>query len=62
MIAISGIVCALAGLLFLGRGSGYFPYPQSSFMLSDPAWARRGVSLITLGVAALIVSRSLPGR
>ena len=58
-IAIAGVVCALAGLLFLGQGSGYFPYPRTSFMISDPTWAWRGVALVTLGVAALIVSRSV---
>ncbi len=59
VFAFAGIVCALAGLLFLGQGSGYFPYPRTSFMVSDPTWAYRGVAMITLGVAALVVSRAI---
>ena len=59
VFAVAGIVCALAGLLFLGQGSGYFPSPRTSFMVSDPTWAYRGVAMITLGVAALVVSRAI---
>ena len=58
-IATSGVVCALVGLVFLGQGSGYFPYPRSSFMISDPTWAYRGVAMVTLGVAAIMISRAI---
>ncbi len=56
------IACVLAGLLFVGQGTGVFPYPRTSFMIGQTPWVTRGVSLITLGLSALVVSRSLGGR
>ena len=54
-----GVVALAAGLLFLAQGTGVFPYPRSSFMIGQTAWAYRGVGLATLGTAALLVSRSI---
>jgi hypothetical protein len=30
------------GLVFMGQGSGYFPYPASSFMISESRWIYYG--------------------
>ena len=33
-----GIIFLIAGLVFMGQGSGYFPYPAESFMISQTRW------------------------
>src|SRR5271155_3232610 len=32
MLTIVGVILLLAGLVFMGQGSRYFPYPATSFM------------------------------
>ncbi len=59
LLMIAGVIGLLFGLLFLGQGTGYFPYPRSSFMVDQSPWAYRGVGLAALGVAAILVSRSI---
>lgn len=54
-----GIGCAALGLLFLAQGTGMFPYPKASSMVGALPWAYRGVSLVTLGVATMVISRRL---
>ncbi len=59
-LLILGIVAALMGLLWIGQGSGVFPYPKSSFMISQSPWIWRGAVLAVAGLAAIVVSRRLP--
>ncbi len=59
VLMMAGLFALLAGLLFLAQGTGYVPYPRSSFMIGRMLWAYRGVGLATLGVAAMVVSRSI---
>ena len=35
LLSLIGILALLAGLVFIGQGSGYFPYPAESFMISQ---------------------------
>ena len=35
LLTIIGVILLLMGLVFIGQGSGYFPYPASSFMISQ---------------------------
>ena len=56
-LTIAGILAVLIGLVWIGQGTGYFPYPRSSFMIDQTPWAYRGVVLAALGVVALVVSR-----
>ncbi len=58
-LMVAGVVGLLVGLLFLGQGTGWFPYPRSSFMIDRTPWAYRGVGIASLGVAAMLVSRSV---
>ena len=32
-LLILGIIAALTGLVWIGQGTGYFPYPENSFMV-----------------------------
>ena len=34
-LVIAGVVLILVGAVWIGQGTGYFPYPTSSFMIND---------------------------
>ncbi len=52
-----GILALLMGILFIGQGTGYFPYPRESFMIDEMPWAWRGLALAIAGLVALLASR-----
>ncbi len=53
----AGIVALLIGLVWIGQGTGYFPYPQSSFMISQLKWAYYGAGLCVVGLLMILLSR-----
>lgn len=55
----AGVLVLLLGLLWIGQGTGYFPYPAASFMVSDMTWAHRGAALTAAGIIAILVSRRM---
>jgi hypothetical protein len=57
MLLAVGIFAVLIGLIWIGQGSGYFPYPSSSFMINQVPWIYGGAVLAALGVLAAVVSR-----
>jgi hypothetical protein len=61
-LRILGIIAIIIGLIWIGQGSGYFPYPSSSFMINQMPWVYRGVIVAILGVVVIGVSRLLAGR
>jgi hypothetical protein len=54
---IVGAVALLVGAIWIGQGSGVFPYPASSFMVGDRSWIGWGAALAVLGIAAIFVGR-----
>jgi hypothetical protein len=54
-----GCVAFLMGVVWVGQGTGYFPYPASSFMIDQMPWAHRGLALALVGAAMIAVSRRL---
>ena len=54
-----GLLAALIGLIWMGQGSGYFPYPASSFMINQTPWILRGAMLAAVGAVAGLGSRWL---
>ena len=54
-----GAVAILIGLVWIGQGTGYFPYPSSSFMINDITWAYYGVALAALGLVAVAVASKM---
>jgi hypothetical protein len=54
-----GVVAIMVGVIWIGQGTGYFPYPSSSFMINDVAWAYYGAALAVLGLIAAVVSRRI---
>ena len=56
---IAGILLLLLGLLWIGQGTGYFPYPSYSFMISDMGWAYRGAAVAVGGIIVIILARRI---
>src|SRR3954463_14024551 len=52
---ILGILALLIGLLWIGQGTGYVAWPQSSFMISQIQWAWYGAALAVVG--AVLIGR-----
>ena len=57
VLLYGGILAVLVGLVWMGQGSGYFPYPRESFMINDMPWLYRGLALLAAGLAAIGASR-----
>jgi hypothetical protein len=58
-LLVVGLLAILIGLVWAGQGTGYFPYPASSFMINQMPWAYRGAVLAVLGLVAVLVSRRI---
>jgi hypothetical protein len=58
-LLIVGILALLVGAIWIGQGTGYFPYPAASFMINEMAWAYRGAVLGVVGLVAVVVSRRM---
>ncbi len=62
-LLVSGCVALLLGLLWIGQGTGYFPYPGASFMISQMPWAYRGAGVAIVGLILIVISWKLrPSR
>jgi len=59
VLLTTGILFFLLGLLWFGQGTGYFPYPSYSFMVSDMAWTYRGAALAVGGIILIFVYRRM---
>ena len=59
VVAVLGVVMGLMGLLWMGQGSGYFPYPAGNFMIDQTPWVLRGAILFLVGVGAFWYARRL---
>jgi uncharacterized membrane protein len=47
---VLGILALLIGVLWIGQGTGYINWPQSSFMISQIQWAYYGAALAVVGL------------
>jgi len=57
LLTLIGILAVLAGLIFMGQGSGYFPYPASSFMVGRHEWIDYGGGIALVGLLLIILGR-----
>jgi hypothetical protein len=57
LLMILGVILLIAGLVFMGQGSGYFPYPASSFMVNASQWIYYGAGFAVVGLALIILAR-----
>jgi hypothetical protein len=58
-LLVLGALAILIGLIWVGQGTGYFPYPASSFMINQMPWVYWGAILAALGLVAIVVSRRI---
>ena len=58
-LLVVGILAVLVGLIWVGQGTGYFPYPAESFMINQMPWVYRGAGLAVLGLIMVLVSRRI---
>ena len=56
-LVIVGVLFILAGAVWIGQGTGYFPYPASSFMINDRTWAYIGAAALVLGLLLVAFGR-----
>ena len=56
-VTIIGIILLLAGLVFIGQGSGYFPYPASSFMVNAREWIYYGGGIAVVGIVLIVLAQ-----
>lgn len=54
---LAGIILVVAGLVFAGQGSRYFPYPAESFMVGDVHWIYYGGAITVAGMLLLVIAR-----
>lgn len=52
-----GGLLVLIGLIWIGQGSGYFPYPAESFMIDQSPWIYWGALVAVVGVAVIVLVR-----
>ena len=57
IIVAIGILAIVFGLIWIGQGTGYFPYPASSFMIAQPRWAVYGAILAVCGFGLILSGR-----
>jgi hypothetical protein len=57
LLTLIGIVALLAGLVFMGQGSGYFPYPAESFMIRQTQWVYQGGAIAVVGLLLIVFAR-----
>jgi hypothetical protein len=57
LLTILGIILLIAGLVFMGQGSGYFPYPAESFMISQTRWIYYGAVIAIGGLVLIMAAR-----
>jgi hypothetical protein len=57
IILCVGILLVLMGVVWIGQGTGVFPYPKESFMIDQRPWAVRGAMLAVVGLVVILLSR-----
>ncbi len=57
LLTAIGVILILAGLVWMGQGSGYFPYPTESFMVGDTPWIYYGGGTAVVGLILIVIGR-----
>jgi hypothetical protein len=57
VLTVIGSLMVLLGLVWMGQGSGYFPYPAESFMINQTPWIYWGLLLTVAGLLVVLISR-----
>ena len=54
LLIVVGVILLLSGLVFMGQGSRFFPYPAESFMIGASQWVYYGGGMALVGLVLLI--------
>ena len=54
---IVGTIALIVGGIWIGQGTGCFPYPGSSFMINDITWAYVGAGVVAGGFLLIYLAR-----
>jgi hypothetical protein len=54
---VLGVGFVIAVIVFIGQGSGYFPYPASSFMIREANWIYYGGAIAVIGLILIFIGR-----
>ena len=54
LATVIGVIILVAGLVFVGQGSGYFPWPASSHMINNTKWIYYGAGIALVGLLLII--------
>ncbi|PJI43735.1 MAG: hypothetical protein CTR54_08465 [Rhizobium sp.] len=57
ILTLIGALAVLIGLVWIGQGSGTFPYPASSFMIDQSPWIAYGAGLALVGLGLIAIAR-----
>ncbi|HTH99221.1 MAG TPA: hypothetical protein VL574_17520 [Stellaceae bacterium] len=57
VLRIIGLALLVLGLVWIGQGTGYFPYPKTSFMIDQMPWAYRGAGVAVAGLLLILIGR-----
>ncbi|KGD85774.1 hypothetical protein [Rhizobium sp. YS-1r] len=52
-LSVIGVLLIALGLLWIGQGSGIFPYPARSFMINQTPWLINGAIAAVIGLLAI---------
>jgi hypothetical protein len=55
--AIFGVLVVAVGLIWIGQGTGVFPYPRTSFMINQTPWVFWGLLTSLAGLAIVWAAR-----
>lgn len=59
VLSVLAVLMVLLGLVWIGQGSGYFPYPATSFMINQTPWIYWGLLVAVAGVIVFLIARKL---
>ena len=57
LLTVISVILLIAGLVFVGQGSGYFPYPAQSFMINQTRWVYYGAAIAVAGLLLGVLAR-----
>ncbi|UTD29316.1 hypothetical protein [Bradyrhizobium sp. WD16] len=56
-LLLLGVLLLVIGLIWIGQGTGTFPYPAASFMIRQMQWAWIGGAVALVGLVLVVLSR-----
>ena len=59
VLLVVGLLGVLIGVVWMGQGSGYFPYPGQQLHDRSKPWIWRGLAVAVIGLALALFSRRL---